>query len=117
MKKNFTCIECPKGCQLTVRVENEIVREVLGNQCPKGEVYAKQEIEHPLRTLTTTVAAQQLTVAMIPVRTTGPIPKPALREAMQLIKQIVITQPVKANQVLRKKFHVFQCRSHRHAYH
>ena len=37
---------------------------------------------------------------MIPVRTDKPIPKDKLFEAMQLVKQIYITEPVQTGEIL-----------------
>ena len=104
MKKHLTCIECPQSCQLEVEVENGYVRSVTGNKCPKGETYARQEIEDPLRVLTTTVQAIGLEVGMVPVRTDRPIPKPRLREAVQAAHKIKITRPVRAGDVLQENF-------------
>ena len=52
MNKKITCIQCPAGCFLDVEVENNKVIIVQGNKCVKGEEYAKDEIENPVRLLT-----------------------------------------------------------------
>lgn len=102
MKKIMTCIQCPKGCSLSVETENGKVISVSGNQCPKGEAYARQEIENPLRVLTSSVVTEGLDLKMVPVKTDQPIPKAKLIEAMYELKQIVLTKPVKKGDCIKK---------------
>lgn len=102
MIKKMTCIQCPQGCQLSVDVENGYVLKVTGNKCPKGEAYAKQEIENPVRTLTSTVLAEGLSLKMVPVKTSKPIPKNKLMAVMQEIRKIKINKPMRVNQSLVK---------------
>ena len=45
------CIRCPVGCHLTVKkVDGEVV--VVGNSCPRGSEYGRQEFINPMRTIT-----------------------------------------------------------------
>ena len=104
MIKKLTCIECPKGCQLSIDIENCRVVKVSGNECPKGQMYAVQEIEHPMRILTSAVLAQGLSLKMVPVRTDKPIPKAKIMEAMDEIKKIRLKSPVKAGSVIKENF-------------
>ena len=98
--KKMICIECPKGCDLTIDIEGCRVIKVTGNQCPKGEKYAISEIENPVRVLTSTVLADGLSLKMIPVRTNKPIHKSKMAEAMSEIKKIKIDKPVKAGDIV-----------------
>ncbi len=103
MKKKLTCIECPKGCILTVEVEGErTVITVTGHECPKGEQYAKNEIENPVRILTSTVLAEGLSVKMVPVRTDKPVPKECISDIIKEIKKIKIKKPVKTGDIIKK---------------
>ncbi len=104
INKTLICIECPKGCGLSVDIENCSVVNVTGNACPKGKVYAVSEIENPKRILTSTVLAEGLTLKMLPVRTDLPIPKAKILEAMEEIKRIRIYKPVLMNEILVKDF-------------
>ena len=54
------CIECPQGCLLDVEVDTASgkVKTLTGNKCPKGQQYAYDEVEAPVRMLTTTVRAK-----------------------------------------------------------
>ncbi|MBI5206554.1 MAG: DUF1667 domain-containing protein, partial [Candidatus Firestonebacteria bacterium] len=90
MIKKITCIECPKGCPLSVAIENNKVVSVEGYICKKGEKYAVNEIENPVRIVTSTVLAQGLSLKMIPVRTDKPISKNKIFDAMNEIKKIRI---------------------------
>jgi CxxC motif-containing protein len=104
MKKRLICIECPNGCEIEAEIIDNRVISVTGNKCERGETYSKQELENPLRTLASTVLAKGLSVKLIPVRTSGPIPKNRLFEAIEVIKTIRITQPVQANEVIQANF-------------
>jgi CxxC motif-containing protein len=104
MIKKLTCIECPKGCRLTVDIENSKVIKVNGNKCPKGEPYAAAEIENPVRILTSAVLCQGLSLRMLPVRTNKPMPKSGIFEAMSEIKKIRVTKPLKSGDIIVKDF-------------
>ena len=49
--KELICIECPKGCHL--KIDDEL--NVTGNTCPRGKVYAVNEMTCPKRIVTSTV--------------------------------------------------------------
>lgn len=102
--KNITCIECPKGCRLSVEVENGKAVKVTGNQCAKGVGYGKSEVENPERILTSVVSAEGLQLRLVPVRTSKPIPRSKLIEAMNRIKTIRLSKPVAAGEVIEKDF-------------
>jgi len=104
MQRKLTCIQCPQGCQLTAEIENGYVVKISGNRCPKGAEYAKQEIENPTRVLSSTVLAEGLSLKMVPVKTSKPIPKSKLLDAMTEIKKIKINKPVHTNDVIVANF-------------
>ena len=104
MIKKLTCIECPKGCVLSIDIENCRVVRVSGNECPKGEKYAIQEIESPMRILTSAVLAEGLSLKMVPIRTDKPIPKSRLVEAMEEVKKIRLKEPVRSGSVIVENF-------------
>jgi CxxC motif-containing protein len=104
MTKKFTCIECPKGCRLSVDVEDNKVIKVSGNECPKGEKYAASETGNPVRILTSAVLCLGLSLKMVSVRTDKPIPKSGIFEAMNEIKKIRVTRPLKAGDIIVKNF-------------
>jgi len=104
MIKKITCIECPQGCRLEVDVEGGYVVKVTGNKCEKGEVYAKQEIENPMRILTSSVLTKGLKIIMVPVRTSRPIPKARLLIAMEEVKKILLDHPVRVGEIIIPDF-------------
>ena len=104
MKRIMTCIECPQGCRLEIEADGSRLIEVTGYKCKRGSAYARQEIEAPLRTLTTSVLTRGLELKMLPVRTSRPIPKEKLFAAMQAVKTLVVTSPVKAGSVVASDF-------------
>jgi CxxC motif-containing protein len=71
----FVCIACPIGCML--KAERKGGEEILvtGNRCPKGEVYAKEEMLSPKRTVTAVVRTDSPVFPFIPVRTDKPLPR------------------------------------------
>ncbi len=100
MKRKMTCIECPQGCSLEIEADGSRVISVSGHKCKRGDKYARQEVEAPMRTLTTSVLTRGLELKMLPVRTSKPIPKDKLFEAMEAVKRIAVTSPVKAGSVI-----------------
>lgn len=106
MKKNLTCIVCPIGCQLEVTVDdNGKVTDIAGNTCKRGHDYAMTEFTDPRRTLTTTVRLSgSESDAFLPVRTSSPIPKPKLFEAMEKVNALEAVAPVKVGDVICANF-------------
>ena len=96
----LTCIVCPVGCALQVEQNDEgEVISVTGNTCPRGAAYGKDEVLHPVRTLTTTVRVRGAE-RLLPVKTDRPIPKEKLFEAMKKVNALSFTAPVKIGDVL-----------------
>ena len=67
---SIICITCPKGCRLSVDEENGY--KVTGNGCPRGEIYGKNELQHPVRVITSTVRIEGAAVPRLPVKTDKP---------------------------------------------
>ncbi len=102
MKKHFTCIMCPIGCEIDVEIENGEVISIKGNKCIQGEKFVRQEVKSPMRVLTTTVRIENGEYAMLPVRTDRPIPKSLLFKAMEEISKIKVKAPVRMYQIIAK---------------
>ena len=97
----LVCINCPRGCHLEVeKVGEEIV--VTGNECPRGKVYATNELVNPLRTLTTTVAIESQDYRRLPVISSAPLPKGKIMDAMKELKDVSVKAPVSMNDVIVK---------------
>ncbi len=95
--KELICIVCPKGCRL--RVDENDGCKVTGNSCPRGEEYGKIELTNPTRTITSTVAVRGAAHPRCPVKTTKPIPRGLIFEAMQTLDGLELTAPVALGQV------------------
>ena len=73
--RNLTCIGCPMGCPLTVKLEDTEVISIEGNTCKRGAVYGKKEVTDPTRIVTTTVRVSGGAETVVSVKTKEDIPK------------------------------------------
>ena len=102
----FNCTTCPSKCLLAVEVERDAdgnvaeVRSVTGNNCPRGDKFAHQELTCPMRVLTTTVAVSGGDEALLPVRTANAIPLALHAQAMDLIRGLVVKAPIRMGDVV-----------------
>ena len=67
--RNLTCIGCPMGCPLTVKLEDTEVINIEGNTCKRGAVYGKKEVTNPTRIVTTTVRVSGGAETVVSVKT------------------------------------------------
>ena len=95
---NLTCVECPMGCDLEVTVDGSNVIEVKGNTCPRGLMYAKNEVVCPMRVLTTTVKTED--GRLVSVKTDKPVKKADMFTIMAKINKVVAKTPVAIGDVL-----------------
>ncbi|MBQ1826745.1 MAG: DUF1667 domain-containing protein [Erysipelotrichaceae bacterium] len=100
MTRELTCINCPMGCTLSVEMEDGKVISVTGNGCPIGERYGREEVVAPKRVLTSSVVIKGAKEKVVSVRTTSPIDKGSLKEAMELINSIEVSAPVRIGDVV-----------------
>lgn len=97
MKREFTCIICPNGCDIAVELdENGAILSIEGHTCKKGEDYVRQELTHPVRTIATSVLVKGGELPLASVRLDAPIPKEMIFDAMAEIRKIQLTAPVTA---------------------
>ena len=101
-KHDFICINCPLSCSLELYEEGGRVQEVKGADCKIGEKYAAEEYSNPRRVLTTTVKARHGIVTLLPVRSTGAIPKRLVRDAVRALAGVAVDAPVNKGQVIFK---------------
>lgn len=121
MLRTFTCIMCPRGCDLEAVVEPEgesqedkgrewglteacgagfRISRITGNACPKGEQYVRQEIENPMRNIATSILVDGGELPLASVRLTGPVPKGSIFDVMKEIRQVRRPAPVTEGQVV-----------------
>ncbi len=91
-KTSLTCVICPMGCRLDLECEDGKVVKVEGNSCLRGVKYAESEYTNPVRTLTTTVKLEG--GGLLPVRTSRPISRDKLFEAIERTKRITVRRPI-----------------------
>ena len=96
--KKLTCIECPIGCDMEVEFEDGKVLSVTGNSCPRGKLYAENEVVCPKRVVTSSVRAKN--GEMVSVKTDNPVPKAEIFDVMKKINAVVCELPVKIGDVL-----------------
>ena len=100
--KDLTCIGCPMGCQITVEFDpdTEEIFSVTGNSCLIGDKYARNEVLHPERVVTSTVVVDGGDKPRVSVKTKGNIPKDKIFEAMKIIDAKRVQAPVKIGDVI-----------------
>lgn len=93
--RGLTCIRCPRGCQLVATIEGRSVTAVTGNACPRGAAYAADEVCHPMRCVTTTVAVTGSPLdAVVSVRTDGDVPKEKVADVVAVLATVRLEAPV-----------------------
>lgn len=99
-RRELTCIGCPMGCAITVELEGEEILSVRGNTCAIGDRYARNEVTHPERTVTSTVVVDGSEKPRISVKTKGDIPKDKIFDCMKEINAVRVKAPVKIGDVV-----------------
>ena len=100
--RTLTCITCPRGCAVTVTLdESGAVASVAGNACRRGDAYARAEVAHPLRTVTTTVPVDGSARARrISVKTAAPVPKGSVAAVVAALADVRAAAPVEIGDVI-----------------
>ena len=105
-KREMICIGCPLGCPLTVAIEKkngaaaEEAITVTGNTCRNGEIYAKNEVLHPERIVTSTVPVKGGLLPRVSVKTERAIPKDRIFACMEEIRCAAAQAPVRIGDVI-----------------
>ena len=95
----LVCINCPVGCRLQVTLQNGQVLEVTGNQCKRGEKYARQECVDPRRVVTAVIPVAG-SKAPLPIKTSQPIPKGLIFDCMKALSGVCLEAPIRAGTVV-----------------
>jgi CxxC motif-containing protein len=101
----MTCVTCPMGCRLEVERLGAEEISVSGNRCPRGAVYAREELLAPKRTVTATCRAgpggdPRRAARRIPCRSAAPFPRERVDGLLRAIYGIEVPLPVRRGQVL-----------------
>lgn len=89
-EKKLTCINCPMGCNITVKLDGSEIISIEGNTCKRGETYARSEITAPMRTVTGLVRVEGRREPLS-VKTSRPIPKELMLECAALLRKTAVS--------------------------
>ena len=99
MKREITCIVCPRGCRMTADIQAERIT-VTGHSCNRGEKHAVAEILHPVRSLTSIVRVSNRCDTMVSVKSEAPVPKEEMFAIMERIHTTTVEAPVQIGDVI-----------------
>lgn len=100
MKRTFTCIICPNGCEITAEYEGTDVRSIEGATCPKGKDYVRQELTDPRRNIATSIPVEGGELPLVSVRLDRPIPKKDIFAVMDAINKLHVKAPTTIGQAV-----------------
>lgn len=101
--KYLTCIGCPMGCPLEVKMEGAEVLSVAGNTCPRGAAYARKEVTNPTRIVTSTVrvCGSGSGAAVVSCKTASDIPKGKIFDCVRELARVTVPAPVCIGDVVK----------------
>lgn len=99
-KRTLTCIGCPLGCAVTVELDNGEIINVTGNTCKRGDDYARKEVTHPMRVVTSTVRVTGGELPVVSVKTGQDIPKEKITDVMNSLAGIAVPAPVHIGDII-----------------
>ena len=100
---HLTCIGCPLGCQIEVMLDDQgEIMLVSGNNCPRGEKYARKEVTAPRRIVTSSVRVYGsiLGERMIPIKTAEDVPKEKIMDVIRDLSGVSVACPVRIGDVV-----------------
>lgn len=98
--RELTCIGCPMGCQLLVKLNKDKVVEVTGNTCKNGKEYGEKECTNPTRIVTSSVYVEGGEMDVLPVKTEMDIPKDRVFDCIKLLKGKIVKAPIKIGDII-----------------
>ena len=98
----LTCIICPLGCSIKVKLENDQIVEVRGHSCPRGIQFAETEVYNPQRMLTTIMMLDGGEYPFLPVISEKEVPKEKLRDCLSLLKKNKVKAPIKMGDMVEE---------------
>lgn len=99
--ETIICLSCPIGCYLQAEFKNEEFL-ISNNKCPKGILFAKNELTSPKRIVTSTCRINSSFINRIPLKTNAPISKKDINKMLKLISAINLNSPVKSGEIVLK---------------
>ena len=98
LEMKIICINCPRGCELTVEKRGDDV-VVEGNACPKGEEYGRAELLNPTRMVTGLVRVAGLRKPL-PVKTKTAVPRGKIDDVLHAMNLATVQLPVRIGDVV-----------------
>lgn len=99
-KKEFICIGCPLGCNVTSETEGREIKSITGNTCPRGADYVTKELTDPRRIVTSLVRVTGGELPVVSVKTASDIPKDRISQCVRELKALCLQAPVRMGQVV-----------------
>lgn len=99
-KREFVCIGCPLGCNVTAATEGKEIKSITGNTCPRGADYVTKELTDPRRIVTSLVRVEGGELPVVSVKTKADIPKDKIMDCIRLLKDIELHAPVRMGDVV-----------------
>lgn len=99
-RREFVCIRCPLGCNITVEMEGADIKNITGNTCPRGADYVTKELTDPRRIVTSLVRVKGGELPVVSVKTAADIPKDKIGDCIKALKEIELTAPVHMGDVV-----------------
>lgn len=99
--REIVCIVCPNGCRMQC-YPGKNGYTVTGNKCGRGIDYAKSELTHPMRTLTSSVKTIFPDAPVVSIRTDGEIEKKLIPDVLAELKRVTIDRRIKIGDVVVK---------------
>lgn len=99
-KREFVCIRCPLGCNITVETEGTKIKSIEGNTCPRGADYVTKELTDPRRIVTSLVRVSGGELPVVSVKTASDIPKGRIKDCIKALKDIELHAPVRMGDVV-----------------
>ena len=99
-KKEFVCIRCPLGCNISVETDGGAIKNIAGNTCPRGADYVTRELTDPRRIVTSLVRVQGGGLPVVSVKTAADVPKDKIADCIRALKAVELPAPVRMGDVV-----------------
>lgn len=100
MLKEYTCIICPNGCEITADIADGKIVSIQGAACPRGQRYVEQELTDPQRNIASSVLVEGGELELVSVRLSKPVPKGRIFDVMAEIRKVRLKAPVRAGDIV-----------------
>ncbi len=85
---------------LSVDIDSDGQMTVTGNNCPRGDSYARKELTNPTRIVTSIVNVTEGELPVVSVKTKEDIPKDKIDDVINALKDVTVEAPVLIGEVV-----------------